>query len=982
MKRIFILTLLIVLLIPAFSYAQYTVYTWGYQDIMVSMLEAVKYFMGTKSFGDMFKIAMLLSMFTIFLSLLSDKGFSPVLIFQKVILVIALQTFLISPFSQMDLDIVDVSGNGALTPNGVAERVEKVPGIVGYPLYMLSNLEYGVREAFRASLNFGGLRVGAQYLDGMSIITALNLYQSTTNVRINNPDFTRSYQSFVENCVLPDMVSGYLDVRAVATSTNLWQLFGQDPHRARIGSFYMDYSQDWGPDGQILTCDQLYRAIDAQFATVSAEAENQLKAGLGLSAGIQLDQMIGAVNTAIVGFQQAQSNVLTNSMAINTFNDSYENIANGMGMDTTGLAYSMAKAQETARMNASMQGIMAKKYMPIAKGYLTVIFVAVIPLVIIVALVTSNFKKPFAMIFGLLLALALWNVGDQLLDFIIIVRTKALFALSGMSGYNMESQPFINSIITDTLNLSLGMYWMIPTLAFSIATLSGFGAASMMGSIAGTATAGVSGAAAEAASGSMSMGNIRMSNVNMNKYDAAQTMNAGTSSKLGMDYQQTASNQSSVSTGTRNIHDDADSLKHEGTTFMRNQDGELLRMTGTYEQTGGGWKFSGNVQNLSTGETYTGNMSGMAKDMNSMQQGLNVDDVSMTGKERANLGDVKGENVAFIQGTVVDSNLSASDIIHKDKTRTENTTDEKNYSYERTTDIDTSRTEKHNNSYSSGDTVTINTKNQIKVGDEVLTGGKITQEGDKAVIEGTTADGMKYTATVGNAEINKDENGNYTVGGQVAQSRKEGGNSVNVDNTTSISTGTQYKGVAQAAMGKTEDFEKMMTRLADMKQDVLNGDMSAKEFQAEVRNFSGAYAQEMGNFLSKQEKENWSVDRTAKGNINLTAQVDSGENLAGAIVEKTTGASMKGSLSVDAGISNTNQDATTSAQNLIAKEMYDTIMQPGNVNDMVNNASNLANTHSNTNLSDLENLADSMKNMAGDVKQTFNNAKDGVKKLF
>lgn len=89
----------------------------------------------------------------------------------------------------------------------------------------------------------------------------------------------------------------------------------------------------------------------------------------------------------------------------------------------------------------------------------------------------------------------------------------------------------------------------------------------------------------------------------------------------------------------------------------------------------------------------------MAKDMNSMQQGLNVDDVSMTGKERANLGDVKGEDVAFIQGTVVDSNLSASDIIHKDKTRTENTTDEKNYSYERTTDIDTSRTEKHNDTY-------------------------------------------------------------------------------------------------------------------------------------------------------------------------------------------------------------------------------------------------------------------------------------------
>mgnify|MGYP006066041383 CR=1 FL=1 len=755
MKRIFILTLLIVLLIPAFSYAQYTVYTWGYQDIMVSMLEAVKYFMGTKSFGDMFKIAMLLSMFTIFLSLLSDKGFSPVLIFQKVILVIALQTFLISPFSQMDLDIVDVSGNGALTPNGVAERVEKVPGIVGYPLYMLSSLEYGVREAFRASLNFGGLRVGAQYLDGMSIITALNLYQSTTNVRINNPDFTRSYQSFVENCVLPDMVSGYLDVRAVATSTNLWQLFGQDPHRARIGSFYMDYSQDWGPDGQILTCDQLYRAIDAQFATVSAEAENQLKAGLGLSAGIQLDQMIGAVNTAIVGFQQAQSNVLTNSMAINTFNDSYENIANGMGMDTTGLAYSMAKAQETARMNASMQGIMAKKYMPIAKGYLTVIFVAVIPLVIIVALVTSNFKKPFAMIFGMLLALALWNVGDQLLDFIIIVRTKALFALSGMSGYNMESQPFINSIITDTLNLSLGMYWMIPTLAFSIATLSGFGAASMMGSIAGTATAGVSGAAAEAASGSMSMGNIRMSNINMNKYDAAQTMNAGTSTKMSMDYQQTASNQSSVSIGTRNIHDDADSIKHEGSTWIQGPNGQQYELNGTFKQTAAGWEASGTFIDQN-GKSWSGTMTGTAKNMEAFQN------------------NVKNGDEAVLQALSIDtSNLSRSHERHQDNISTANDVDQAITTFERKDTVNVG-----NSGSMSGDNIMVN-------GESVS--GKVSWNGDTATIEGTK-DGMKYTATVENASIGFGKNG-MSVTGDIVKSNSEGGNSTDINNSYSEQAG-------------------------------------------------------------------------------------------------------------------------------------------------------------------------------------------------
>ena len=374
-----------------------------------------------------------------------------------------------------------------------------------------------------------------------------------------------------------------------------------------------------------------------------------------------------------------------------------------------------------------------------------------------------------------------------------------------------------------------------------------------------------------------------------------------------MDYQQTASNQSSVRTGTENIHSDKDQTIHEGSTWIQGPNGQQYELNGTFKQTAAGWEASGTFIDQN-GKSWSGTMTGTAKNMEAFQN------------------NVKNGDEAVLQALSIDtSNLSRSHERHQDNINTANNVDQANNIFERKTVEDYSKLK---------DTSDV-TKNNI---------------------------------------IN--ENNNIDQNNTIKENKHV------EDNTTSISTGTHYKGVAQAAMGKTEDFEKMMSRLADMKQAVLNGDMSAKEFQAEVRNFSGAYAQEMGNFLSKQEKENWSVDRTAKGNINLTAQVDSGENLAGAIVEKTTGASMKGSLSVDAGISNTNQDATTSAQNLIAKEMYDTIMQSGNVNDMVNNASNLANTHSNTNLSDLENLADSMKNMAGDVKQTFNNAKDGVKKLF
>ena len=603
MRKIVLITLIVTFVCSASAYAQainardhfYWIYTWGYLDIMVSMLNAVKHFMGTENYSLLLKVSVLLSLFTVFLSLLSDKGFSPLLIFQKVLLVIAIQILVLS--SPVTVVVEEVQ-NGTLGATD-KEIVTDVPAVIAFPLATLSKMEKAVRDTLRNSLNYGGLTQGALYLDGFSAITALNMLQSSTDVRPNNPNFTKTFNSYMENCILPDMISGYQDISKISVSKDLWQQFGLNIHAARIGNSYLDPAAT-GPDGVIKTCVKLYEDLDNAINTVSGDAEARLKAGLGLSATIQLDQSLGAISSAIMNYQTTGADMIKNSLAINSFNDSYQQIASGMGVDGAGIAYSMAKAQETAKLNSSMQGIMAKKYMPIAKGYLTVIFVAVMPLVLLIAMITGTFRKPFGMIFGLLTALALWNVGDQILDFIIIVRTHALFETSNISsiGYTLESQPFINGAIMDTLTLSLGMYWMIPTLAFSIATMSGYGAASMMGGISGIATAGASSAAAEAAGGNMSFGNVRANAINMNKYDAASTMSVGSVSKMQMDHQQTASMQSKVNTGTENLHKDADKITEEGTVHIHGPDGKHYQVNGTTEMTAGGLKASGMIQEM------------------------------------------------------------------------------------------------------------------------------------------------------------------------------------------------------------------------------------------------------------------------------------------------------------------------------------------------------------------------------------------------
>lgn len=665
MKKIVLMTLIVTFVFSASAYAQtinakdhfYWIYTWGYSDIMVSMLNAVKQFMGTANYEILLKVSILLSLFTVFLSLLSDKGFSPLLIFQKVLLVIAIQILVLSSPVTVVVEEVQNGTFGAANQ----EIVDNVPAVIAFPLAALSQMEKAVRDTLRNSLNYGGLTQGALYLDGFSAITALNMLQSSTDIRPNNPNFTKTFNSYMENCILPDMISGYQDIAKISVSKNLWQQFGLNIHAARIGSSYLDPAAT-GPDGVIKTCVGLYADLDNAINTVSADAQARLKAGLGLAGTIQLDQSLGAISSAIMNYQTTGADMIKNSLAINSFNDSYQQIASGMGVDGAGIAYSMVKAQETAKLNSSMQGIMAKKYMPIAKGYLTVIFVAVMPLVLLIAMITGSFKKPFGMIFGLLTALALWNVGDQILDFIIIVRTHALFEASNIAsiGYTLESQPFINGAIMDTLTLSLGMYWMIPTLAFSIATMSGYGAASMMSGISGIATVGASSVAAEAAGGNMSFGNIRANAINMNKYDAASTMSVGSVSKMSMDHQSSASMQSKVNTGTENLHKDADKTVHEGSTWIEGPNGQRYELNGTFEQTAAGWKASGTFIDQN-GNSWNGSMTGTAKNMAQFQN------------------NARNGDEAVLQALSIDtSNLSRSHERHQDNISTNNTVNQNN----------------------------------------------------------------------------------------------------------------------------------------------------------------------------------------------------------------------------------------------------------------------------------------------------------------
>ena len=188
-------------------------------------------------------------------------------VFQKILLIIGIQALLFSPLnngSQAKVNIIEAS-DGVVGAAGF-ETVENVPIVVAFPLYVLSNIEKAARDTFRTVLNEAAGQNGI-FLEDMSVITALNVMDTANNMRISDVNFIRSYQSFMENCIVPDILTGFTDVNQLVNSDNAWDIFGVDLHKSRIGSFY-DGTKNT-VDGKIMTCDKNTQHIQKMFDEIS-----------------------------------------------------------------------------------------------------------------------------------------------------------------------------------------------------------------------------------------------------------------------------------------------------------------------------------------------------------------------------------------------------------------------------------------------------------------------------------------------------------------------------------------------------------------------------------------------------------------------------------------------------------------------------------------------------------------------------------------
>lgn len=527
------LSVLIILhLLSGISYAgnEFIIYTFSYGELLESIIDAVKNFMMSGIFLYFLRISLILAVVIIGLNSFIKQADTSLSFFIKLGAVGIFSLFLTTSIN--NVKIIDVENGNNSNNVSIVKTIDHVPAFIAYPMYIISNVEYNLKKQFSESL-FNSLakknvNVGSSSdILNMNLVSSLNLLKDSVSFRINDESYIKTFESYFENCILPDIYSGYTNLDTLLDSETFWKDLKNSSHKARFGYNYLD--QDKIYNSKVQTCDKLYDSLDFRLkdlAIIDSSSFKEISKSFGAQSANIAAKKLGIVSKVFLNYQESSSNFLLTHMNMNLFNDSYKKIATSIGISDTGLSYGIAKSNSALINNSVMQAINAKKYLLIAKSYLTIIFVAVIPIIALLGIATGNISKSISMILGLLLALSLWGILEQIFDFILMNRSLDLF--SSISGsLSIRNSSFINQNVLDSLSIGMGFYFLIPTFAFALAAISGYAASNIMGGVSSIGNTGIGAASEEISSGNANIGNIRKFNYNTNKYDSAKNIDTG-----------------------------------------------------------------------------------------------------------------------------------------------------------------------------------------------------------------------------------------------------------------------------------------------------------------------------------------------------------------------------------------------------------------------------------------------------------------------
>ncbi|WDT73421.1 MAG: conjugal transfer protein TraG N-terminal domain-containing protein (plasmid) [Candidatus Manganitrophus sp.] len=467
----------LLLLLPEASFADETIYTWGYGDIIAQVLNGTKWLIGTGDFIGLFKIVALLSLVYVIVTY-SGSLFTRADPFMLPKVYIA-QILVWSLFTAVKTDVVIIDRQNAAYDQVITE----VPIGVARPIAWFSLLQKVMGERMETVFS---LPDDLKYTNS-GFFSGIGALLQAGQQRIIDPYLYLSINAYVVDCVVPDVLDGTKNEGALVSSGTLWEDIG-NTNPARTTLLY----DSANTNGAVDHCLNAYTQLTGRLSTyITDTGLPYAGASLGGYSSLQLSNVIGVASPYFLNYTATGEGFLLQSISMNHLREGYASWAAAHGISATQLGYGSGKAEETVRQNLALTGILGSKYIPVLKGVLTVILVTFIPLLILLLLTPMMGKVALGFLFTLLW-LSLWQLGDVILSLIINVKASHFLTVSAGGNYIIRSKEIVDSSLLDYVNMAGSLYWMIPTMAafvaggFSFVALSAISGAAA-GSIGGQA---------------------------------------------------------------------------------------------------------------------------------------------------------------------------------------------------------------------------------------------------------------------------------------------------------------------------------------------------------------------------------------------------------------------------------------------------------------------------------------------------------------
>jgi conjugal transfer mating pair stabilization protein TraG len=388
---------------------------------------------------------------------------------------------------------------------GTRYKVDNLPIGLVLPASVFSGIGYGVTTVFEQAFSSNENIEYAKY--GQSFGAAL--ISQARNFKIQDSGFRENMESFIDNCVLYDvMVGRKYNASELKDSTNIWGLVSKDASNIRMMN-YRDNNKSLGR--RLVSCREGVALLNSYWTKDLSKLGETFGSTIFGKYGSQISQAVNSTNQEALGKSFiANVNVVTQLYGkTGAATDTLKQIMMINAVADIPMSYGAVRAKQQQQESWLISGQLAREILPTLHAIFAALIYASFPLIIGMLVLPSGFKT-LGNYFGLLIWIETWPPLFAVINLLTNVSSKSYGG--DFTAITMSSA---SQIISHNNNISVvasGMMIVLPYLSYNILKGGAGQFVHLANQVMGSSQSAAMGASNEVTSGNRSLDNVSMMN--------------------------------------------------------------------------------------------------------------------------------------------------------------------------------------------------------------------------------------------------------------------------------------------------------------------------------------------------------------------------------------------------------------------------------------------------------------------------------------